>query len=555
MSALFRTIGDDLSRFFLKEGLSAAEIAEISLIAQYKGYAPGEVIIAEGEVNVCLYFLVEGTVSIVRAGERIATVSKAGDVLGEMSLITQNEASASNIADGLTVLLVLEITKLNQLTLPLQVTLVNALNRLFSQILSVKLMATNEKARLFEITNRELQVAKKALESASADKIDELSSNQRLAFKKVDTVLRDEIMPIRDELVRFESNLGEDGKKEIAVVLSRLQRVVTDLDPLLKNFEEDGGLRDKRVLLVEDDIDEQINAKMSLGGTGVDFTVLSDMESAKKAVQEKRFDIICVNGNFVELIAFARGLHPETKYVFVTSDTIAEHFQTLKKFPELSTILARHPKDRTFTVRNISTTIRKLSGRDIFGVEKYLSWGTDVATHTVTGSAQRGELLSKLEDYLDSIGIRGPLKRKSSRVAEELLMNAIYDAPTDSAGKSIYNHHDRSVPLELKPREFATFRYACDGTFLAISVVDRFGALSRSTILAYLERCFQGQLADAADKGGGGNGLFQIIQSSSLTAFNVRPGSQTEVIALLNINIQMEKMSTHPSFHYFETTS
>ena len=254
------------------------------------------------------------------------------------------------------------------------------------------------------------------------------------------------------------------------------------------------------------------------------------------------------------MIAFARGLYPDTKYVFITSDEIAAHFQTLKQYPELSTIVARHPNDRTFTVRNISTTIRKLSSRDIFGMEKYLSWGTEVAEYAVTRSDQRGELIGKLDDYLDSIGIRGGLKRKSSRVAEELLMNAIYDAPTDASGRALYNHRDRSELLVLNPREHAVFRYACDGTFLAISVVDRFGALTRSTILDYLERCFQEKIGGSPEegKGGGGNGLFQIIQSSSLTAFNVSPGVQTEVIALLNINIQMEKRSTHSSFHYFE---
>jgi hypothetical protein len=205
-------------------------------------------------------------------------------------------------------------------------------------------------------------------------------------------------------------------------------------------------------------------------------------------------------------------------------------------------------------VRNIASTIRKLSGQDIFGMEKYLSWGTEVFETTVTNSEQRPELIASLENYLDSIAIRGGLKRKSTRVAEELLMNAIYDAPSDADGKSLYNHIDRGNPLVLKPNEYATFRYACDGTFLAISVVDPFGGLRRSTIVNYLERCFNAKVGqgEIEGKGGGGNGLFQIIQSSSLTAFNVQPKKRTEVIALLNINIQMEKVATHPSFHYFE---
>ena len=90
---------------------------------------------------------------------------------------------------------------------------------------------------------------------------------------------------------------------------------------------------------------------------------------------------------------------------------------------------------------------------------------------------------------------------------------------------------------------------------MAVAVDDPFGALNRSTILNYLERCFAEQIASdtPAEKGGGGNGLFQIIQSSSLVIFNVHPKFRTEVIAIFNINIQINKISVHPSFHYFET--
>ena len=271
MTSPIRDIGTDLTRFFLKEGLSPEEITEISVYVRYRDCAPGEVILAEGAINDRLYFLLEGSVVIVHDGERIARSDKAGDVLGEMSLIMQTTTSASIVAENPVVLLVLDVTRLSWLSLSLQVTFANALNRLFSQILSVRLTATNEKARLFEITNRELQIAKKALESASAEKIDELSSNQRLAFRKLDGVLQQEVVPIRDELQRLEARVEGENKAELATIAARFQRVFSDLEPLVRNFQEAGSLRDRRVLLVEDDIDEQINAKMSLGGTGVDF--------------------------------------------------------------------------------------------------------------------------------------------------------------------------------------------------------------------------------------------------------------------------------------------
>ena len=285
-------------------------------------------------------------------------------------------------------------------------------------------------------------MAKKALEAASTDKIDELSSNQRGLFNTLETILQKGFVPIRDELIRMEQ-LTKASPQELSQISQQMQSVFKDLEPLLKNHKTEGSLRYKRVLLVEDDIDEQINAKMSLGETGVDFTVLSDIDSAKKAITEKRFDIICVNGNFVDLIEFVRKLHPDTKCVFVTSDTIAEHFQTLKKYPELSTIVARHPSDRTFTVRNIATNSQAFHSRHIRNGEVSQLGYRCSRTHCIR-SDQRAEIIAQLENYLDSIGIRGGLTK--SPKSEELLMNAIYDAPTGQR---------RKIPLQsLRSRRF-----------------------------------------------------------------------------------------------------
>ena len=541
-----------LEKFLFSDGIGGDEVSELTGIAQYREYAPGELILAQGAVNNQLFFLITGSIRVERSGETIATLSNPGDVLGEMSLITQKECAASIFAITPIYLLVLELEKVKHLSDKLQALFTNALNKLFSVILAKKLAITNEKARLFEITNRQLQDAKKALENASKNKIDEMAADQKGVALKLQDIVNHKITPLSNAIAKVMEE--PQTHPEFAEIANRVNKILEELAPMAIASAVESSLKNKRVLLLEDDVNEQINAKMSLGGTGVVLTVISDQAEAKTALQKSRFDIVCVNSNFSDLIPFGRLLSPDSKYVFVSSEPISKHFHTLKQHPELSTIVARHPVDRTFTVKNMATTIRKLFGGDIFGLEKYLSWGTEVIEHKITGSADKAALVAHLETFLDSLGIRGSLRSKGSRVAEELLMNAVYDAPTDKDGKSIYNHLERNVPVQLKPEEYATFRYACDGALLAISVVDVFGALTRSTILDYLERCF-GEfvlLENMPGKGGGGNGLFQIIQSSSLTVFNVKPGRKTEVIALLNINIQTQKISLHPSFHYFE---
>lgn len=552
---LVEDLSGDLQRFFLRGSLSTDDVTQIASLCHYQRFAPGETILAEGATNNHLFFIVQGEVRVVRQGETITTLGNPGDVLGEMSLVTQKVCSASNIAMDSCALLVIDIGKVHLLPARLQELFTSAMNRLFSIILAKKLALTNEKARLFEITNRELQVAKKALEAASANRIDEMTGNQSALIRKLSGIFKDAIEPIKNEL-ELQAALSKD--KKLTELSALAQRAYLEIEPITKTMAAEGALKNKRVLLVEDDANEQINAKMSLGGTGLDFKVVGDLESAKAILnnsQENKFDIVCVNNHFVELIPLVQAQNKATKFVFITSDPVSKHFQTLNEHPELSTILARHPNDRTFTVKNTATTIRKLLSGDIFGTEKYLSWGTDVIEHPITSSDQRSELIGKFEGYIEELGVRGGLKNKATRVAEELLMNAIYDAPHDAQGKALYNHLTRDNPVHLKREEYGRFRYACDGTFLAISTVDPFGALPRSTILTYLKRCLSDGIGEGGGegKGGGGNGLFQIIQSSSLTVFNVQPKKRTEVIALLNLNFQMQKISLNPSFHFFET--
>ena len=136
--------------------------------------------------------------------------------------------------------------------------------------------------------------------------------------------------------------------------------------------------------------------------------------------------------------------------------------------------------------------------------------------------------------------------------AEELLMNAIYDAPTDANGNAIYNHMSRTEAIYLKPEQQGMFRYACDGMLVGISVEDPFGAFNRQTVLDYLESCYAGKAGTMQEgKGGAGRGLFQIMETSDLVVWNVKPKIKTEVIALFNIDPNAPKSNKTTSFHYF----
>jgi CRP-like cAMP-binding protein len=87
----------------LLAGLSPAELSRVAGIADEHTYADGDVIAREGEIGDELHIVVAGAVEVVREqdGATLAIARReAGDVVGEMSIITRGPRVASLVAEG-----------------------------------------------------------------------------------------------------------------------------------------------------------------------------------------------------------------------------------------------------------------------------------------------------------------------------------------------------------------------------------------------------------------------------------------------------------------------
>ena len=84
-------------------GLSPQDLERVALLAEERGFADGEVIASEGELGDELYIVIDGTIRVVQdrgSTEHELARRATGEVVGEMSLITQSPRIASLVADG-----------------------------------------------------------------------------------------------------------------------------------------------------------------------------------------------------------------------------------------------------------------------------------------------------------------------------------------------------------------------------------------------------------------------------------------------------------------------
>ena len=188
---------------------------------------------------------------------------------------------------------------------------------------------------------------------------------------------------------------------------------------------------------------------------------------------------------------------------------------------------AEEPDDGELVV----TSVKLLHG-DIFGLEKYLSWGVRVGDRVVTGYEEKREAMALVTAYAKDVGARRPVIAKIESVVDELLMNALYDAPAVAADAQPGGRAGTPPPDSR-----ALFRWACDGRYFAVSVEDEFGALKKESILDHLTRArAERGRPRAGDEGtGAGLGLYFILSSVTRFIANIAPGRRTEVVCLFDL--------------------
>ncbi len=178
----------------------------------------------------------------------------------------------------------------------------------------------------------------------------------------------------------------------------------------------------------------------------------------------------------------------------------------------------------------VFVTAQKLLTGDIFGIEKYLPAGTPVHYARIRDFEGRGRAIDTVLEFAEASKMRRQVRTAIGAVCEELLMNALYDAPVDANGQPIFANvdpHDRVATRSPRP---VSIRYAATDDGFAVAVRDRFGRLAKNTILAYIEKCISSPNQIDRKTYGAGLGLYLVANAAASYVVNVAYGIATEVV-------------------------
>lgn len=292
-----------------------------------------------------------------------------------------------------------------------------------------------------------------------------------------------------------------------------------------------------RAVCVTDDPARRLALRRALQAVGaeVDFVEAGDV-AAYEGAAPRLLAIDETARRQIDLPELAARFGAHTKIVVLGASLDEAATVALLRQHQLDHVIAdtTEPDETELVVTSV-----KLMREDIFGLEKYLAWGVLVHEIEVAGYEEKRAAIQRVADFARDGGARRSLIRSIETATDELLMNALYDAPAARFGVRARIGERTRAGLGPLGDEPVTLRYACDGRYLGLSVRDNYGLLTKEALLDNLARARASKGApregDASDGRGAGLGLYFILSNVTRFIANIEPGRTTEVIGLFDL--------------------
>lgn len=166
-----------------------------------------------------------------------------------------------------------------------------------------------------------------------------------------------------------------------------------------------------------------------------------------------------------------------------------------------------------------------------FGIARYFPEATPCRRITLTRSGQKTSAVEAVQNIFTKQNVNTRLSALVAQAVDELLMNAIFDAPVLPNGAPLRRGTERNADFELIQQEHVHVEVATAQDYVGIGVSDQFGSLRKSVLLGFLNKDYHDrEYVLRKNDLGAGLGLNGIIQAGLSLIFACKPGVKTEVM-------------------------
>jgi hypothetical protein len=188
-----------------------------------------------------------------------------------------------------------------------------------------------------------------------------------------------------------------------------------------------------------------------------------------------------------------------------------------------------------FQARELTAMASRILTGDMFGVDKIVPPGTQIQTHRISNHEDKAECMARIASFCEHAGVPRQHHAAIEQCVDEMVMNALYDAPVDEQGGQVFAGISARARVSLRITQTVVVQYAYDGRQFAVSVRDAYGSLARSTVLRVLYKCLHAEEKIDRRASGAGVGLYLMVTSASRVFFEVVPGVATEAACTFDV--------------------
>jgi len=261
--------------------------------------------------------------------------------------------------------------------------------------------------------------------------------------------------------------------------------------------------------------------------------------------------VLCADTFDADLVAEHVRSRRELRGVLWTAEPLKRSLRYVVETPGIEHVLGRRDFESAPREWELLMVARRLQAPGAAPpLSAYLAWGFTAIEIEVKSSVDRDAATTRVTELVNTLGLPKRVGDQFGELAHELLMNAIYDAPVDAHGRPKYAG-DRKASITLDAAERPTLRAGTDGSRLVLQVTDPFGRLERRHVVESLARGLAGGEMDQTH-GGAGLGMMVCHNASSAMFFDVVHGRQTDVTALLELDLNQRELRTAArSLHFW----
>ena len=285
----------------------------------------------------------------------------------------------------------------------------------------------------------------------------------------------------------------------------------------------------RRVIIAcgDEDLGKQLVPVLTAAGGEVELR-----DSLAEVPPEQLAGALCVLHVEVEPpVPWLRSLDASTQVIVLARDpSLAMIVELMEASPAIVGVLGTARID---TRRLFALGRRVLTG-ELFDIDQLVRSGTAVELVRVRDASERMQCIEWISKRVAQVHVGEQVRSAIEQCLDELLMNALYDAPVDVDGRSLFTGISAAERVTLRIEQAAEVRFALDGTQCLIAVRDAFGSLGRDTVLRTLRKSSKRTVDRHA--GGAGVGLYLLATSATTVCFRVIPGLATEVVCTFDLD-------------------